>query len=410
MFTFVPNHFLMPKAYIYFLLFFISTQAIAQSSAKDATQTETKDFVYPKPVRKAKYNIAILTPLYLDSVDLEKNLTHIPKFMMPGIDFYEGVCIAADTLNSQGFKLNIYVYDSKSNYIDIKNLIASDKLDSMDVIIGNASVSDLKLVADFAKKKQINFISAVSPADAGQTYNPYFTILQPRLSSHIEKIHKNIISRYPEDNVVFITRNLTAEKNALSYFKNDLLNARPSRFTELELKGDELNINDIVSKIDTNYNTTIVLGILDPSITYNYLKTLSTVALRYHLKVYCMPTTEAIKSISKVDEFPGMPIYYTSSYIIDKVTPASQYITNAYKRKMGSLPSDVVYKGFESLYFFYNLLKKYGTPFNTHLSESAYSFITPYKIVPIKEKGSMKFYENKFLYLIKYEDGIMLYE
>lgn len=164
-----------------------------------------------------------------------------------------------------------------------------------------------------------------------------------------------------------------------------MLNARPSRFTELELKGDELNINDIVSKIDTNYNTTIVLGILDPSITYNYLKTLSTVALRYHLKVYCMPTTEAIKSISKVDEFPGMPIYYTSSYIIDKVTPASQYITNAYKRKMGSLPSDVVYKGFESLYF-YNLLKKYGTPFNTHLSENAYSFITPYKIVPVKEK------------------------
>jgi hypothetical protein len=49
-------------------------------------------------------------------------------------------------------------------------------------------------------------------------------------------------------------------------------------------------------------------------------------------------------------------------------------------------------------------------PFNEHIGESAYSFITPYKIVPVKEKGNIKFYENKYLYLVRFENGIMTYE
>jgi hypothetical protein len=123
-----------------------------------------------------------------------------------------------------------------------------------------------------------------------------------------------------------------------------------------------------------------------------------------------MPTAEAIKSLSKAEEFNNMVVFYTTSYIIDKITPASMYITREYKRKMGTPPSDVVYKGFESLYFFSNLLKKYGTPFNEHIGESAFSFITPYKIVPVKDKTSIKFFENKFLYIVRHEDGIMTYE
>ena len=123
-----------------------------------------------------------------------------------------------------------------------------------------------------------------------------------------------------------------------------------------------------------------------------------------------MPTTEALKSLNKADEFPSMPIYYTTSYMIDQVTPASQYVNKKYKSLMGSTPSDVVYKGFESMYFFSSLLRKNGTPFNKFLSDNSSTFITPYKILAVKDEGKLMFYENKFLYLLKHEDGVMTYE
>jgi len=369
-----------------------------------------KEYEYPKAEKKDRYKVAVLSPMYLDSVDLGKNLLHPPKFMMPGLDFYKGVEIAADTLRKLGFELDIYVYDSKSDSVGIPDLIKTKQLDSMDLIIGNAEVIDLKFLADFAKEHEINFVSAISPADAGQTDNPYFTILQPRLTSHIEKIHKSINARYPEDNVIFITRNMTADKNALAYFKNDIMNLVPARFSEMELKGTEIDLKQLVKNIDSFYNTTIVLGILDPAVAYKNMKLFNQIAKQYNIKVYCMPTMETVRSLGKTDEFPFMPIYYTTSYIIDKITPSSLYINAEYRKRMGGHPSDVVFKGFESLYFFSNLMKKYGVPFNEHIGDNAYSFITPYMIVPVKEKGVLKFHENKYMYLLRYDNGIMTYE
>jgi hypothetical protein len=370
----------------------------------------TKESGYPKPIKKERYKVAIITPMFLDSVELEPTLTKIPKFMMPGLDFFKGIQIAADTLKQLGFKLDIYVHDSRSDSLNVNELIRSGTLDSMDFIIGNASVFDLKLLAEFGLEKKINFISAVSPADAGQEVNPYFTILQPRLVSHIEKLHKSISAKYPEDNVVFIHRNSVAERNALMYFKNDIVHPLPARFKEMELKTDEVDIRQLLNVIDSLHGTTIMLGIIDPAAAVKNLRLLLPYAKQYGIKVYCMPTMESIKSLGRPDEFPMMPVYYTTSYMIDKITPSSLYINREYKKHMGGYPSDIVYKGFESLYFFSNLMRKYGVPFNEHIGESAYSFITPYKIVPVKEKGNIKFYENKYLYLVRFENGIMTYE
>lgn len=391
-------------------LFVALAHAQRKPIVEERKVNDVEEFRFPVAVKKDKYKIAVLTPMYLDSVEWTKNLTQIPKFMMPGIDFYQGVMIAADTLKKQGFKLEIYVYDSKSSVLDVKNLIASDKLDSMDLIIGNASVSDLKLLADFSRKNLINFISAVSPSDAGQEFNPYFTILQPRLASHVEKIHKHMNKNYPEDNMVFIHRNQNAERNALNYYKNDPLNSVSGRFSSIELSSDEIDLKSIRAKIDSNYNTCIILGIMDPALTYKMLKSLQPMASKHKLKVYCMPTSEAIKQFNKQDEFPGMNIFYTTSYIIDRITPASLYISREYKRRMGSATTDIVYKGFESLFYFANLLKRVGVPFNERIGDNSNSFITPYKIVPVKENGKLKFFENKFLYLVHYEDGVMNYE
>jgi len=324
------------------LLVFLFASQFMQAQRKSLNNDEQTEVLYPKAIKKERYKIAVISPMYLDSMELEPNLTHLPKFMMPGLDFYKGVQIAADTLKHLGFNLDIYVYDSKSDSLNVQGLITSGTLDSMDLIIGNASVSDLKLLADFGLKNKINFISAVSPADAGQNTNAYFTILQPRLVSHIEKIHKSVNSRYPEDNVVFINRNVTAEKNALAYFKNDIMNPLPARFKEMELKTDELDINQLLKVIDTLHGTTIVLGILDANVSAKNLRLLLPYAKQYGIKVYGMPTMEAVKSLGRTDEFPSMPVYYTTSYIIDKITPSSLYINREYKKHMGGYPSDIV--------------------------------------------------------------------
>ncbi len=411
---------------ILLLLLVFSSQAWSQivlpseSDNKNATYTKerktverdnwSKYYSYPKAQRKAKYNIAVLTPLFLDSVDISKNPARLPKFMLPGIDFYQGVEIAADTLRKKGYKFDIHVFDSKSKYLNIENIIESDKLDSMDLIIGNAGVSDLKMLAAYAKQKEINFVSAVSPSDADQRFNPFFTILQPRLQTHVQELHQMISQKFPEDNVIFVHGNKKSELNALSYFKDDALATIPGRFKEYTLKDGKLDLADIKAMIDTNYHTTIVLGVLSPSKAYKSLKALVPLAKDTRLKVFGMPTMEMINTLKKTDEFPGMKIYYTTAFVKEKMSPATKYILKMYKRRMSSSPTDLVYKGFESIYFFAHMMNKYGVPFNEHITDNRYSFLTPYKILPVKENLLFKYFENKYLYMLSYENGVMTYE
>ncbi|HEV7779771.1 MAG TPA: amino acid ABC transporter substrate-binding protein, partial [Chitinophagaceae bacterium] len=64
-----------------------------------------------------RYKIAIFTPLYLDSAfdyndeyRYAKNV--FPKFINPGLEFYEGAQLAIDSLNKERAPLEVFVYDT----------------------------------------------------------------------------------------------------------------------------------------------------------------------------------------------------------------------------------------------------------------------------------------------------------
>jgi hypothetical protein len=363
------------------------------------------------PVKKDRYKIAILTPLYLDSFDLEKNLINLPSYATPGIDFYQGAMIAADTLNKADTKITIYVFDSKSKYLNINTLLATDKLSSMDCIIGNIGGLELKTIAEFANKNKINFISAVSPSDADQKNNPFFTLLNPKLNTHVERMHKKIQLSYASANIIYAHRTASNEINAYQYYINDPYTqstVNPTEYIVPEEGIDESKLAPLLDKTKTNI---IVLGILDAKTAYNNLKIITKLANDgYVIKVYGMPTWENIKALKVEKEFPNLEIFYTSSLIVDKVTTPSIYVQNKYRQQMGSTASEIVYKGFEATYLVANLLQQFGTPFNQKFNENGFTFITPYRLMPVIDDFKLKYFENKFLYIVKYKNGLMTYE
>ncbi len=365
---------------------------------------------YGKAINKTKYKIAVLTPMYLDSFDLKKNLTKIPAFAMPGIDFYQGIKIANDTLNNLGYKADVYVFDSKSRFMNIDNLILSDKLDSVDVIIGNIGGQDLKTMAQFAKQKKVNFISAVSPADGEQSENPFFTLMQPRLVTHIDRIHKSVANKHSDKNILFIHRAVLNEQNAFNYYKNNAITKTGSA-KEVILKEELIEESALEKLLTVEKENVIILGLLDPNVAYNNLTVLQKLADKgFKFHIYGMPTWENIKALKSADEFTNMDIYFTSAFLIDKQTKPYQFIQKAYKENMGGTCSDIVYKGFETMYFCTTLLDKFGSPFNNNIGDNSGSFVTPFKITPVKENNAFKYFENKFLYMVHYYNGILTYE
>ena len=73
--------------------------------------------------------------------------------------FFQGAQLALDSISSLGKKINVFVYDSENDSAAVEQIINSNDLALMDIIIGPLYSSNIKLVA----KKLNNNIKIISP-------------------------------------------------------------------------------------------------------------------------------------------------------------------------------------------------------------------------------------------------------
>src|SRR5690242_21311689 len=72
--------------------------------------------------------IAVLAPLYLDSAfnGYEYNLsnTKIPQFFLEGLEFYNGVKMAIDSLQKENANIEVWIYDTHKRGQSIQQLLS----------------------------------------------------------------------------------------------------------------------------------------------------------------------------------------------------------------------------------------------------------------------------------------------
>ena len=111
----------------------------------------------------------------------------LPKNMLPGLDFYQGVMLAIDSLQVDHANIEVTIIDSKNSKEPIAMVLAKPMWDSVSLIIASFKErSEIKPMADFALLKKIPLISATLPNDGGIADNPYFILLNPTLQTHTQ--------------------------------------------------------------------------------------------------------------------------------------------------------------------------------------------------------------------------------
>src|SRR5580698_6181550 len=107
--------------YIFFFLLLVRNVGYSQTSSE-------------------KHNIAVFVPLYLDSAfDRSGNYkfnTSFPKFLNPGLEFYEGAQLALDSLQSEGVQLDVHIYDTRSVTNPVSKKLQSADFQNTELIIG----------------------------------------------------------------------------------------------------------------------------------------------------------------------------------------------------------------------------------------------------------------------------------
>ena len=356
--------------------------------------------------------IAVFAPIYLDSAFNGNNFklgnTNLPKYLLPGLEFYNGVMMAIDSLNAEGVNAEVLIYDSKQGDKGIQEILTKPELTGVSLIIASFNNrNEIKPLADFALSKKITLISETYPNDGGVSENPYFVLINSTLRTHIDALYKYLQRFHSTDQLIWVKRKGALEDMIQGFF-SELQKKTPSlalRIKTVEMV-DSLNQTTLLAGLDSNRNNVLICGTLNEPFGNAIVKTLAD-NKDYKGTVIGMPTWDGFKDLSK-PEYKNIEIIYSSPYYFPRTDKIAVSITNKYRNKFQARPSDQVFKGFESMYHFSKLLIKHGDAFLNNLSDKSFKVFNDFDIQPIRfkrESPIADYLENKKIYILKKLDG-----
>jgi hypothetical protein len=360
-----------------------------------------------------KQKIAIFSPLYLDSAFDDLNNyryeKQFPKFINPGLEFYEGVQLALDSLAKEGTQLEVFIYDTRSGKESLEQQLS--KLDtSIELILGYANPQESWNIANTAKSKKIPYINVNLPNDAGITDNPYFVMLNSTLQTHIDHLYKYLQKNYALSPVIMFRKKGQMEDIIRSLFdsagKNTLSVPLKVKYVDLV---DSFTVNQLAAKLDSNVHTVCVAGSLDENFGRRLSLQLASIDKSYPLTLVGMPTFDNLTRDFTTPQYKGLEIVYSTPFYNSRMDKVSQAIIDYFNTKMYARPSDMVMRGYEATWRFSKLLLEYGKDIASNLSRKEFNIFRELDIQPVinKQTTTLDYFENKKLFFVKWQDGII---
>jgi hypothetical protein len=339
--------------------------------------------------------IIVFIPLEIDGAfngtDYILGNNNLPKTMLPGLDFYNGVLMAVDSLKKSSATFDIRIIDTKQKNNSLTTLLTDSGLQKPTLIISALTNKvDTKLIADFALAQQSPMVSAVFPNDAGVTNNPFFTVLNPTLKTQCEAIYNYIQTNFSKNTILYLKKKGATE----DYIQNIIVdsNSKTSKsFLNIDAT-DSISFADIAPYLDSTKQNILLCGSLKESFGYSIVKLLNDNPA-YKSTIIGMPTWDGEKSFNVTN----VEIIYASPFYFNGNEKLLKQLTAAYKLKYLGRPSDQFFKGFESMLYFTNGLSAKPIPvFNS------------FKLMPVfntDNKSQVDYLENKNLYFFRKQNG-----
>ncbi len=361
-----------------------------------------------------KHVIAVFAPLYLDSAfDAVYNYRYdktFPKFINPGLEFYEGVQLALDSLGKENAPLEVYVYDTRSTTKPLSEQLKNSELEDAELILAYCTGQELGTFAYEAALKKIPFINVNLPVDGGVKNNAYFVMLNSTLKTHIESLYKYAQKNHALNNIVYFRKKGTMENTIKQYFDED---GKTTMSVPLKIKyvdlPDSFTVKQLKASIDSTKQTLCIAGSLDENFGRRLATQLASITKSYKLTLMGMPTFDNISRDFSRPEYKGLEIVYTTPFYNPRTDTVSKGIVNYFNTKLYARPSDMVLRGYEATWRFSKLLLKYKDDISANLTKKEFNLFREFDIQPVinKQTTTTDYFENKKLFTVKWLDGLI---
>jgi hypothetical protein len=359
---------------------------------------------------QAPLRVAILLPLNLDSAfngyEYKLSNVRISQYFLSGLDFYSGVMMAIDSLQKENANIEVWIYDTHKASQSIEQLTAQMQSMNFSLIVASISNStEQRALTSFSAKNSIPVISATFPNDIYLENNPFFIMVNPTWKTHIQAVYNYLAGNYRGKKIVFFTRRGSLEDRIAEEFRT--LNTRRTLNFSTVILRDNFSAADVLSHLDSTTQNIILCGSLYEGFGQALIKVLNDNGEIYSSTVAGMPTWNGMDGTTGLAS-DKIQIVITTPYNYVQGGAFIDSISANYMRAYYSKPSDMVYKGYETIYHFVKLLLANPASFINNVSRDDYKVSNDYNFEPVRLTQTSflpDYLENKKLYYIKIING-----
>jgi LysM repeat protein len=199
---------------------------------------------------KDGYKVGLFLPFFLDKG--EGSSDYVSKL---ATEFYMGAKMAIDSLKELGLHADFYIYDTRSDSVTLKKVLAKPEIKDLDLIIGPFYPALGPVLAQYCLKNQIRMVCPVAMQTDILQNNPYVHLAVPSDARLMESMADfmlsskangalNILIKSPseKDQVLYDFFKQGYLNSTVSIAKPKLIEATLSDFTSYMKKGVKINL------------------------------------------------------------------------------------------------------------------------------------------------------------------------
>ena len=357
--------------------------------------------------KKDRICVSVIMPLNLDKLnevstskfDIEQRGKKEYK-VFEFIQFYEGILIALDQLESQGYNVMLNVVDlSSDKNEDVVAAFYSHKMENSDFIIALLVKNPFSKLAELAKKHQVFVINPLSSRSEVVENNPYVLKYMPSVEGTVKGMLDVVANHHKGGHLYLVhsnNKNVKSDEHLfLAEFQKQLAARGDIKYTLFDwaanakliptLKATNNNVIISVYNQDKNRNTIFATTLL------NRLSSLNTNVPRL------MTVSNYLNDFPNVDFDQLQHLNYTTVTMgyLDYNNPKHKDFIDTYKNKFRTEPNSLYAGlGHDIMLYFVTALSQQGAEF----WRNPQNFYTPQLMLfpfRVKQSSATGGYENQ---------------
>lgn len=372
------------------------------------------------------YKVAMLLPFLTDQFNFTD--PEINSKSLWAVNFYAGTKLAMDDLKDEGIDIDLTIIDSKASSSNTRRLLSREgSIKDANLIIGPYRRENVRLVAEFAKRNEITYVSPFNAGSELSENNPNYIQFNPTLKTHCEAITSHARASYETDQIVLVARNNPNELARFDYFHDKNWEIELAESNEEERKPDTTRFKEyIISQSSVDLDEVDMLPLMelqdtmvfiipswsDEKFVISFLRKLDLVNTEEnHIVVYGMPQWMKYERVD-YDYYEKLNVHISSGTFIDPFSTDIQFFRRKFFKAYGAPPRDEAYMGYDITLYCGRMLQKHGTKFQYWLDRELDRYMhTKFEFQQVvdpttrgREKYQIDQFENKYVNILKFQD------